>query len=383
MSKVLLVDTSFSAAPIYNELSAKGHEVHVVGANPNDCLAKLVKNYWNFDYSDVDRLMDLIDQEGYEFLIPGCTDRSYSSCARVSNGRFPGIESVEVELAINNKARFREVAQKIGLRVPNVQHIGNAGLCWPLIVKPVDAFSGKGITIVETEDYERLRLAIEVAQNASLKNEFLIEDFVSGGLFSHSAFLCNRKVIQDFIVREDSTTNQFVVDTSRVLQDPPQDLFKELRRSIEALASELNLSDGLIHTQFIMDQNQIWLIEITRRCPGDLYSQLIELSTGYSYIDSYVAPFLGESIYKRDMPKDFRHIMRHTLTVKYGQNFGGLDFKRSLSIDRWIPLSLIGDQLKPSPYSRIGIIFISAQHENEMNMIYDAALKRDLYEVKI
>ena len=46
MAKVLLVDTNFSSRPIFAELERLGHEVHVVGANPVDALAKACARYW-------------------------------------------------------------------------------------------------------------------------------------------------------------------------------------------------------------------------------------------------------------------------------------------------------------------------------------------------
>ena len=51
--------------------------------------------------------------------------------------------------------------------------------------------------------------------------------------------------------------------------------------------------DGLIHTQFISDNNTFSLIEVTRRCPGDLYSKLIQMSTGINYSELYSMPFMG------------------------------------------------------------------------------------------
>jgi formate-dependent phosphoribosylglycinamide formyltransferase (GAR transformylase) len=379
MSKVLLVDTGFSAGPIYSELCHLGYEVHVVGVNPNDCLAKSAKYYWNIDYSDTSALEKLIDREGYNYLVPGCTDRSYSSCAQVNKGRFPGIESIDVDIAINNKAHFRAIAQQIGLQVPQVQNADQSDFRWPMIVKPVDAFSGKGITVIEVEDREALSRAIEDARNASSQGEFLIEDYVVGELHSHSAFLVEGRVMQDFIVQENSTANQFVVDTSRVVCEPSPKLTKTLRQSIEILAKELKLMDGLIHTQFIVSKDNVWLIEITRRCPGDLYSKLIELSTGYPYVQSYISPFIARLPIKEDELKDFLPVMRHTVTVKEEQIFMAISFKQSILSESWTQLSLVGDLLKPSPLSRVGIIFASANNDAELNLLYEATLRRDLY----
>lgn len=382
MSKVLLVDTGFSAAPIYAELCRLGHEVHAVGGNPNDCLAKSAKYYWNIDYSDLEKLEKLIDQENYSFVIPGCTDRSYQSCALINKGRFPGIDKSDAESSLNNKKYFRAIAEKIDLKVPKIQNLDKDILRWPLIVKPVDAFSGKGITYLQERDQDLLVQAIEEARKISPTGEFLVEDFIVGDLHSHSAFLSDGKVIQDFIVQEHSTINQFAVDTSRLIWPPPQDLQKTMRDSVEKLAKHLNLVDGLLHTQFILSEGEAWLIEITRRCPGDLYSQLIELTTGYPYIQSYVAPFLRMPIIKKSNFHDLNLIMRHTMTVGISQNLGSICFKQPILIDRFIPLSITGDKVMESPHSRIAIIFASAKNKSEFDSLYEMALKRELYEIK-
>jgi hypothetical protein len=382
MARVLLVDTNFSSGPIYEELVAMGHEVHVVGANPLDCLAKVSPNYWQLNYSDTEALARLVDEQGFEYLVPGCTDRSYESCVAINHGRFPGIDGLEANKAINNKSLFRRIAERLGLPVPRTQDTEPDSLRLPAIVKPVDAFSGKGITILRETNQGLLDAAIRMAREASPTGEYLIEDFVEGQLHSHSAFLQSGRVVHDFIVQEDGTANPFVVDTSRVLQHASDELRTRLRACVETLAEELQLADGLIHTQFISNRHDFWLIELTRRCPGDLYSQLIELSTGFPYVSSYIRPFVGQPVSSVSYEPKTQLIMRHTLTLKAAQSLAYVRFKRPLLIERWVPLCLVGDQLKPSPYSRIGILFCMASDEEDFGLVYDSALQRNLYEVR-
>ena len=52
MTRVALFDTNLSAAPIHAYLVEAGHEVFVIGANPDDYLARSVRNYIQLDYSD-------------------------------------------------------------------------------------------------------------------------------------------------------------------------------------------------------------------------------------------------------------------------------------------------------------------------------------------
>lgn len=380
MAKVLLVDTNFSSAPIYHELVSMGHEVHVVGNNPSDCLAKVSPHYWQLDYADVAALAALINRQNYSFVIPGCTDKSYSSCVAIGHGRFPGLDGPNACEAIFNKGTFRQKANHLGLPVPERLAADRLPTRWPVIVKPVDAFSGKGITVIRAADWQTFKDAVNSARAASPSGKCIVEAYVEGQLYSHSAFIIDGHVVTDFLVQEDSTANPFVVDTSR-LADLPADTWHELRHCAERLAIGLDLVDGLLHTQFILGAAGIQMIETTRRCPGDLYSQLIELSTGYPYARAFVLPFLGLPLEIGYSAQRSDPIMRHTITLKAAQSFTYLRFKSALHIERWTPLSLTGDQLKSSPSGRIGILFCRGADALDLDRIYQSALQRDLYEV--
>jgi biotin carboxylase len=249
-----------------------------------------------------------------------------------------------------------------------------------MVVKPVDGFSGKGVTILLQAGETTLQQAISAARSASARGQCLIEDYVQGQLHSHSAFLQAGRVVQDVIVVEHCTANPYVVDTSRMLPVVSAGLRDKLRHAIETLANALNLEDGLVHTQFILDGEQPWLIEITRRCPGDLYSQLIELSGGIGYVRNYVRPFLGlPAVMQAAQP--YVPVMRHTITVKVAQGFDHLHFRQPMILERWVPLSLTGDRLQPSPAGRIGILFARAEDEKQLDGLYNTTLARQLYDV--
>jgi hypothetical protein len=382
MAKVLLVDTNFSSGPIYQELQVMGHDVHVVGNNPGDYLAKMSPNYWKLDYADTDALGALIDQQGYDFLVPGCTDRSYLSCVAVGAGRFPGLDQAYACDTVFNKANFRRLVEGLGLPAPARLAADQLPACWPVIVKPVDAFSGKGITVLREGDSSAFMQAVATARAASPSGEHLVETFVEGQLYSHSAFLLDGRVIQDFLVQENSTANPFVVDTSRIVAGASTAMLNQLRRCAESMAAKLDLVDGLLHTQFIGTDDALWLIETTRRCPGDLYSQLIELTTGYPYVRSYVQSFLGAAAEKGHGDLRCDPIMRHTVTLRAAQNFAFLRFRVALHIERWTPLSVAGDQLQPSPQGRIGVLFCRAADAQDLDHLYKITLDRNLYEVR-
>ncbi len=382
MNKVLLVDTNFSSAPIYNYLIKSGFEVFVIGGNPKDFLAKSVRNYINMDYSDVKQTEELIAKLNIDYIVPGCNDRSYQVCAELnSKGSYHGLDTPETTDIINKKDKFRRFAKQIGLPVPALISGEHSDEMRPLIVKPIDAYSGHGMTVLKRPEKRALQSAINRAKEFSRLKTCIIEEYVEGQLYSHSAFITSGRIVADFIVEENSTANPFVVDTSRVIYDFPSEMLNRIRKSITLLSKELKMVDGLVHTQFIKNGESFWLIEVTRRCPGDLYSQLIELSTGFSYAETYARSFVKQNFTFEKVTMKQAWIMRHTISQPVEGVLGSIQFHFPILIEKMVPISLAGDMIKASPFSRIALLFSRNNSEKELLDLYKKTLNRNLYTI--
>lgn len=384
MAKVLLVDTNQSSSPIYQYLNTTGHEVFVMGDNPGDFLAKCAKNYVRLDYSDTVALSELIARLEIDYLVPGCNDLSYKVCATLNeDGRFPGIETLKNNEVLNNKEKFRSFAIEHGLPVPKVYSKDDSGeIKFPVIVKPVDSFSGRGITIIQEDRRNLLSIAIVEARKQSRSGGYLIEEYITGQLHSHSAFIASGSIVSDVIVEEHCTANPFAVDTSRVLADFPIHMLHILRSVVKKMAQVLKLKDGLVHTQFIRKDDSIWLIEPTRRCPGDLYSRLIEKATDLNYSENYVRPFL-DLPFRFSSDASVKHlVMRHTITDPEGGHFWTLHFNEDVEVSEYVALCISGDSIKPAPSGRVGILFASAADDQRFQKLYQNTINRNLYKLE-
>lgn len=330
--KALLVDTNFSAKPIYDYLVNEGFETFVIGGRPEDFLAQYTKNYINMNYSYLYNVQDKIGELGIDYVVPGVNDFSYAICAQVGK---VGTDTPETTECINNKGKFKEVCRKLGLPTPLVLEYPKR-VRVPLIVKPVDSFSGRGMTIVRKAS--EIPFAVAKAIKYSLSKKVVIEEYVEGQLYSYSAFTREGRVFDDFVVREDCILTPFTVDTSRVDYDFPRTIRKELKEAIEHLARSLHLVDGLIHTQFILNEKKWWIIEIMRKCPGDLYSKLIEYSTGYNYTASYVNPFINRvdmATWKSYIPPSGKKwVLRHTIVKNSGRVVVFFERETKFALDR-------------------------------------------------
>ena len=247
---MLLVDTNFSSQPIREYLLAQGHDVWLMGGNASDFLAKQTHQYVLGDYSQPGAIENVVNQLQIDYLVPGCNDLSDAQCAHVAAQRgFPGYDPEPVVKQIHHKQLFRHLGRQLGLSMPALYESPSQWLGKPVILKPANSFSGKGVVRAQprTED-EQVQL-LDNAASFSPTGEVVVEDFVEGELYSSSCFVSDGKIIEHQVVHELCGVNPWVVDTSYVVRDElPEALGQELVAQLSKLVSELSLADGLLAT---------------------------------------------------------------------------------------------------------------------------------------
>jgi carbamoylphosphate synthase large subunit len=364
---ILLCDANFCVLPILQSIQSKGYTLSVVGSKLDDPAHALANHSIPINYADTSLLLKHISENNYDGIVPGCNDRSYMSLAYVAEKlHFKGFDPYESVLTIHHKDRFRAFAEKQGYPVPKAIQTLDAidRLKFPILIKPIDSFSGKGVYKVST--YEEFKTYWEEAKKFSPTGLVVAEEFVEGKLYSHSAFIKNKKVVVDFFVNEYCTVYPYQVNSSNVATQLNPTIQEGLRQWTEQFAEDLDLCDGLIHTQFISNNDTFYLIEIARRCPGDLYSQLIHKTTGINYAELYSLPFLGIALPDSITSDTVHYYSRHTVSVDQECVFISSSLKLSaLSIEN-VQLKYCGESMKAAPFDKSGIYFIEHQSAEEM-----------------
>lgn len=367
MSNILLCDANFCVLPIVASIMTKKNILTVVGVLDSDPAHNIAHHSVNIDYSDVPVLKEHISEVNYDYIIPGCNDRSYISLAKIAEElNYSGFDNYETTLIIHLKDRFRTFARSRGYPIPkfvyDVSCIGE--LNFPILIKPIDSFSGKGTNkankIESVEEY--WKEALEFSKSGKV----IAEEFIEGKLYSHSAFIKNKKIIGDFFVNEYCTVYPYQVNSSNISTKLSLGVQQQLKRWVEQFAQDLDLVDGLIHTQFISDNESFFLIEVTRRCPGDLYSKLIQMSTGMNYSELYSLPFIGEELPDKIEKKEQSFISRHTVSVEQDCIFISSRVELKNVKVQNVQLKYSGQLMKAAPFDKSGIYFIEFNNAEEM-----------------
>ncbi len=255
------------------------------------------------DFSDRDAMLALAINLKVDAICSSSNDFSILSCAYVAeNLSLPGFDTFLTTLRLHHKDKFRQLAEEIGLtRVKSLIFdlskdikLDIKDLVFPLIVKPVDLTGGKGISIAENT--LQLQNAIELATSASHMNRVVIEEFFEGSLHSYSTFIKNGRVAFDYADNEFSFLNPYLVSTSTSPAKVSKFVLDQMRQQTEKLARSLNLVDGLLHAQFLVNYDDFRIIEYTRRMPGDFYSFPVKMSTGFDQARALIEQCTGDSI---------------------------------------------------------------------------------------
>lgn len=369
MKKALLLGSSFSAVPLLNRLKRRGIYVAVAGNQPDDPCHEYADASFAINYADPQQLLSVLENNGFDYLVPSCNDFAYLSGTEVANLiGFPGYDSVETAAILHQKDLFRQFTTRHEYAVPAYVKLGSnnsteSPIGYPCLIKPVDSFSGRGVSKVSSAQV--WAEALQNAQAASRSCEVIVEQFVEGNLYSHSAFIRDGQIVVDSFVDEFCTVYAYQVNCSNHPSRLSEHHQALIRAQINRLITHLQLADGLLHTQFIANAEQVYLIECMRRCPGDLFGILIEKSIGLDYMDMYLQPFVGE-VMSRPALSAPKYISRHTISVNIPKAcFSVTHHMPAISVD-YVPLKESGHRLGVAPFDKLGIVF--AEHFDQKQL---------------
>lgn len=371
MQIAILLGTSYSSIPILKNLKKLNLFVIACGNNPKDVCVSLADEYIKIDYSNKQKLYLKLKEKKFDFLIPSCNDFAYISGSYIAEKLcLPGYDTHKVANKIFQKNYFRKFLIKNKIPSPKYINLNNK-IAYPFLIKPVDSFSGKGIAKIA--NLKELDCAMKTSIINSRSKKVLAEEYIDGSLHSHSAFIKDKKIIMNFFVDEFCTAYKYQVNSSNSPSTLNKKIKNEVINAISKIIVLLELNDGLLHTQFIVNGNSFYIIESMRRCPGDLYPHLIEKSTNHNYWEYYVLPFVNKKIVIKKIENKLKYFSRHTISSENNFLLQSIKFKtKDFKEVEYFPLKQVGENIEAAPNGKAGIIFF------ELNSVYGLAKTKNL-----
>ena len=301
--RLAIIGANAAINMLITKAKSLGYETHVFSWECGDPGEKTADHFYPIS---IDRKEEIAEQ---------CRRIGISGvCSITSDFAAPTVSYVARELGLTgnpeitgeiarNKYKMRCAFKEAGLYTPafrlfdrNYSQEDADGLEYPVIVKPTDRWSSKGVTRVDGP--EGLRAAVEHAVEESFDDHAIVEGFMNGPEFSAECICFNgsRRILA--FTQKQTTGYPHYIESGHF---QPADLSPaEKERATDVLLkalAALQIDNGAAHAEFrVLDNGEIGIIEIGARMGGDcIGTDLTPISTGMDFIKMVIDVACGNA----------------------------------------------------------------------------------------
>lgn len=297
--------------------------------------------FYRISTLDVPAIRNLAIQEQIDFLITVCTDQALLTVAQVSEELgLPCYISYETARNVTNKEYMKKIM--LEHNIPTAKYfISNMSVvkhikdwCYPLIVKPVDCNSSKGV--IKVNDNTELQHAFNTAVSLSRTKTAIVEEFIEGKELSVDAY------IEDGIAKVlDITTSEKLLDEERFIiyrtWHPAQlDIVQRMKISVvvQQLAKAFNLYNVPLLVQMLANGNNVYVIEFSARTGGGAKYFTIKNRSGFDVVNAVIDLTLGLKPQVQQMEPKLKYAVDEYIYCKPGiyDHIEGFDMLKSKGV---------------------------------------------------
>lgn len=288
--KILILGANPETAGLVIKCNELGVDTYVTDYNPYAFAKRYAKHPLNIDATDVKSLEDLIRKEKIDGVICGVAESLMRTYAKICDDfSFPCYGNKELFNIFVNKENFKNICKKFNAPVVEDYHLCNYSdeelkkIKMPVVVKPVDSCSSKGIAICT--NLNELKSGIKGALENSKSKRILIEKYMTGDeVIVYYAFQDGKPFLVSMC---DRYTNK---DQKGVAQLPtsyifPSKYLKEYQKTYDEIVKKmfvsLNIKNGFMFIQsFIDEKGKVRFYEPGYRLNGAQEHYIVSKTTG-------------------------------------------------------------------------------------------------------
>ncbi len=299
--KALVIAGSIPQIELIKQLKERKIETVLVDGS-NNCLAKAYADvFYQADIFDIDKVKEIALREKVDFLLTVCADQVLLVVAQVSELLgLPCYIDYETAQNVSDKIKMKKVFLENDVPTSKFIQISelNAdsveGLRYPLVVKPVDAYSSKGVRKAET--YEELEAYYKEASEISRTGGVIIEEYCKGEEISVDAFIVDGKAHVLCISNSDKILDdgRFVIFRGRTPANVDENIVNQIKVVAQRITDAFKLKNSPLLIQMINNGKSVSVLEFCARTGGNMKWLLIKHSCGVDVIRATIDITLGQ-----------------------------------------------------------------------------------------
>jgi biotin carboxylase len=177
--KILILGANPETVSLILKAKEMGFITYVTDYNPDAYAKKYADVPVNIDASHVDELVKFVKSNEIDGVLVGVAEALmpsyYHVCKKLNYPCFATIEQFDI---MTSKDKFKNICRKYNVPVVTEYSVDTNGIQFPVVIKPVDSCSSKGISICQNED--ELQTGICAALKFSRSGKYLIEKYMTG-----------------------------------------------------------------------------------------------------------------------------------------------------------------------------------------------------------
>ena len=306
MKKALVLAGGIAQVALLEELKSRGYRTLLADMNPHCVAAPFADEFYPVSAMDVDGIVQLAREQQVDLVLTACADQilvaEVLACERLG---LPTYLDAETTMLVSDKHYMKEVFVKNGIptaRFTTLDHFDEekiADLRYPLVVKPVDAYSSRGVR--KCRNIEEVRTYLDNAIQISRSKTAVLEEYIEGQELTVEAFVRNGKATVLCIGSKNKLKNGgFVLSGSLYPADLPADLIEEIGQTTQKIADAFHLVHSPININMITDGKHGYVLEFCARTGGFVKYEITKIMSGFDPIKAIVdlhegiVPEIGE-----------------------------------------------------------------------------------------
>lgn len=298
--KILVLAGGADQIALIVELKKRGHTTILVDYFENPPAKNYADKHIIASTLDVDTVKEIAIVEKVDLITTACTDQALLTMANVSEQlKLPCYLSYKKSLNVTNKSYMKQVL--IGNNIPTAKFSIFSQLdinslknfTFPLVVKPVDCNSSKGVKRVDS--IQDLPLFFDEAILCSRTKMAIVEEFKFGNEISADYYVegHNAKLLCATRSLKLKNNNSFTILCSDypAVNSEQEIILKKIGQEV---ADAFDLKDCPLFIQLIANGFEMNVIEFSARMGGGSKYHLIKVLSGVDIMSTYVDRILGE-----------------------------------------------------------------------------------------
>lgn len=273
----------------------------VADMDPNSPAKKIADKAFDISTNEIDKLLDLCHKEGINGVFNGFEDFNIhvasKLCAKLNLPFYATAKQIEL---VTNKDSFKEQCKLHGIDVIE-EYTKEEALekqLYPYIVKPVDSYGSRGITICYSDD--ELQAAYEKAKDVSKSGNVVIEKYIDSDCGTELFY-----TIVDGHIHLTATADRHTVRYGKnAVPLPVAEVFPSLYRSeveevnikLKKMLTDLNIVNGLVLVQMLNEKGNFYPYEMAFRFTGEQHYELVREQEGLDLGEMMIKYCLNEEI---------------------------------------------------------------------------------------